>query len=382
MQHCLRDGGRGKPIAELLRPEPSDYFVLKPKHSGFFSTTLDTLLEYLEARTLIMTGMATNICVLFTANDAYMRDYQLAVPSDCVAANSKELNDHALMQIRDVLKADTRPSTDIELDALIRRDSESEKSDNRSMSNRWRSVGPPGQRGRVLTLGHGRHVVVLVSPLARGENYVPTARALARHFQVHLFEMPGSGAGTRLQSPWTMVDYADWSAEMIAQCGMEGSAVVGHSYAGMVAVALAARHPTLMSALVVADTPGVGEPVTLARGVLGAIADVARDILIVSTAWPLVAWNALVHRRNVWRSSRNRFRLTSRSWREIRRRRHSLHGQARVWCCGRAAKELQSTSKIATVHRSTERPHLGGQSVRNVRIRRRDVSGIGGPLSL
>jgi len=119
VQHCLRDGGCGKPIAELLRPEPSDYFVLKPKHSGFFSTTLDTLLEYLEARTLIMTGMATNICVLFTANDAYMRDYQLAVPSDCVAANSKELNDHALRQIRNVLKADTRPSTDIQLDALI-----------------------------------------------------------------------------------------------------------------------------------------------------------------------------------------------------------------------------------------------------------------------
>src|SRR5947209_7067050 len=73
VEHCLQDGVRGKPIVELLRPEKDDYFVLKPKHSGFFSTTLDTLLEYLGAKSVILTGVAANICVLFTANDAYMR---------------------------------------------------------------------------------------------------------------------------------------------------------------------------------------------------------------------------------------------------------------------------------------------------------------------
>src|SRR5689334_635 len=52
IDHCLREGVPGKSIAELLRPDDDDYFVLKPKHSGFFSTTLDTLLEYLGARTL------------------------------------------------------------------------------------------------------------------------------------------------------------------------------------------------------------------------------------------------------------------------------------------------------------------------------------------
>ena len=75
------DGVRGRPVVELLRPEEDDYFVLKPKHSGFFSTTLDILLEYLGRRTLILTGMAANICVLFTANDAYMRDFHLVVPA-------------------------------------------------------------------------------------------------------------------------------------------------------------------------------------------------------------------------------------------------------------------------------------------------------------
>src|SRR5438105_2844949 len=68
IRHCLDDGVRGEPIVKLLQPEEDDYFVLKPKHSGFFSTTLDTLLEYLQAKTLMITGIAGNVCVLFTAS--------------------------------------------------------------------------------------------------------------------------------------------------------------------------------------------------------------------------------------------------------------------------------------------------------------------------
>jgi nicotinamidase-related amidase len=83
LAHCLDDDTRGKPVVELLKPDDDDYFVLKPKHSGFFSTTLDTLLQYLKAETLILTGLTADICVLFTANDAYMRDYTLIIPSDC-----------------------------------------------------------------------------------------------------------------------------------------------------------------------------------------------------------------------------------------------------------------------------------------------------------
>ena len=46
MEHCLHDDVRGRPIAELLAPKREDYFVLKPKHSAFYSTTLATLLAY------------------------------------------------------------------------------------------------------------------------------------------------------------------------------------------------------------------------------------------------------------------------------------------------------------------------------------------------
>lgn len=111
--HCLEEGSLGRPIVELLRPDDNDYFVLKPKHSGFYSTTLDTLLRYLGVTTVILTGLAGNICVLFTANDAYMRDLRLVVPQDCVVSNTKEENDYALEQIRKVLKADIRHSAEV-----------------------------------------------------------------------------------------------------------------------------------------------------------------------------------------------------------------------------------------------------------------------------
>jgi nicotinamidase-related amidase len=118
VDHCLENDVAGRPIVEKLRPEKDDYFVLKPKHSGFYSTTLETLLEYLGVETVVLTGIASNICVLFTANDAYMRDLKLIVPSDCVAANTKEDNEHALQQMANVLKANVRSSSEIRLDEL------------------------------------------------------------------------------------------------------------------------------------------------------------------------------------------------------------------------------------------------------------------------
>jgi nicotinamidase-related amidase len=114
VSHCLEDNVRGGAIAELLQPNDEDYFVLKPKHSGFFSTSLDLVLEYLGTRTVVLTGFAGNNCVLFTANDAYMRDYKLIIPADCIASENQVDNDNALKQMQKVLKADVRPSVEID----------------------------------------------------------------------------------------------------------------------------------------------------------------------------------------------------------------------------------------------------------------------------
>lgn len=109
VSHCLNDGVRGQPLAEALEPTPADYFVLKPRHSGFFSTTLDTLLKYLSVDELVITGVAADICVLFTVHDAHMRDFKISVPEDCVAANQARRSRWALNHMREVLGVDTRP---------------------------------------------------------------------------------------------------------------------------------------------------------------------------------------------------------------------------------------------------------------------------------
>jgi nicotinamidase-related amidase len=115
VEHVLHDGVTGQPLAEMLSPAEDDYFVLKPKHSGFYSTTLELLLRYLGVKRVILTGLAGNICVLFTASDAYLRDYQIVVPEDCVASNTAEENRAALALMAKILKADTRRSAEIEL---------------------------------------------------------------------------------------------------------------------------------------------------------------------------------------------------------------------------------------------------------------------------
>ena len=101
----VRNGSRGAPIAILLRPRAHDYFILKPKHSGFYATPLGTLLEHLGARRLILTGISSHQCVLFTANDAYVRDFKLVVPPDCIAAEDTTMEKLARQYFRSVLGA-------------------------------------------------------------------------------------------------------------------------------------------------------------------------------------------------------------------------------------------------------------------------------------
>jgi nicotinamidase-related amidase len=108
--HCTARSSPGHRVSRRLKPTARDYFVLKPKHSGFFDTTLDTLLDTLRIRRLILTGIAGNICVLFTANDAYMRDLKIFAPADCIVSNTPADNDHALRQIEMVLKGNVAAS--------------------------------------------------------------------------------------------------------------------------------------------------------------------------------------------------------------------------------------------------------------------------------
>src|SRR2546423_204292 len=118
LDHVLDEGVRGEPIAKLLRPAREDYFVLKAKHSGFYNTQLDLLIDYLHVKTVILAGFATDMCVLFTASDAYLRDLQIIVPPDCSASASKEHHEQALNHMRRVLHVQTPPSAEIDFNEL------------------------------------------------------------------------------------------------------------------------------------------------------------------------------------------------------------------------------------------------------------------------
>jgi len=108
--HCTALSSPGHRVSRRLRPTARDYFVLKPKHSGFYDTTLDTLLGDLRIRRVVLTGIAGNICVLFTANDAYMRELRIFAPSDCIVSNTAQDNESALRQIELVLKGNIAAS--------------------------------------------------------------------------------------------------------------------------------------------------------------------------------------------------------------------------------------------------------------------------------
>jgi nicotinamidase-related amidase len=116
VRHCSRDASRGAPIVRVIAPAADDYCVLKPKHSGFYATPLDTLLGFIGAKQLILTGVSSHQCVLFTANDAYVRDLELSIPRDCISARNPRDTKLALEYFTRVLGADVRTSAALRFD--------------------------------------------------------------------------------------------------------------------------------------------------------------------------------------------------------------------------------------------------------------------------
>ena len=116
---CMENDIPGREIVKLLEPTDEDYFVLKPKHSAFYETTLDLLLQYLGSENLILTGIQSHICILFSANDAYVREYKLIIPPDCVASETLAQERQALSLMKSVLKADIKNSSRIRLNNLL-----------------------------------------------------------------------------------------------------------------------------------------------------------------------------------------------------------------------------------------------------------------------
>lgn len=105
IRRCMEPSSRGRDVAELLAPVSTDYFMFKPRHSAFFGTPLHTLLTQLQIHRLIATGITSHQCVLFTAMDAHVREFDLVIPSDCIGAGAAADTKHALYIFSHALKA-------------------------------------------------------------------------------------------------------------------------------------------------------------------------------------------------------------------------------------------------------------------------------------
>lgn len=108
---CGHPESAGAEVARLLAPGPDDYYILKPKHSAFLATPLSLLLAECGVRRVVLTGLAADACILITAQEANMREYQVSVPADCVAAQTPGRRTRALAVIKASFSADIRLST-------------------------------------------------------------------------------------------------------------------------------------------------------------------------------------------------------------------------------------------------------------------------------
>jgi nicotinamidase-related amidase len=113
-------GMPGQAVSALLAPDDDDYFVLKPKHSAFYGSSLDLLLTYLGTECLVLAGFAGDICVRFTAQDAFLRDYESVIPSDAIASEDPRSNADAIEYMHAQLGAKTPPAARIDFRALKR----------------------------------------------------------------------------------------------------------------------------------------------------------------------------------------------------------------------------------------------------------------------
>lgn len=104
--YCQQLSGEAGEMARVLTPGDDDIAILKPRHSAFYATPLELLLDQMKVHQLIVAGLATDICVQMTAMDAHLRAYATWVPADCNAAESPEAKDSAMRYMRDILKCD------------------------------------------------------------------------------------------------------------------------------------------------------------------------------------------------------------------------------------------------------------------------------------
>lgn len=159
---------------------------------------------------------------------------------------------------------------------------------------RVRQVHVDGRRGLLLEAGQGNAVVIIASMLVRARSYLPLVQQLARTRRVIVVELPGSGRGSRLRSPWSVEQYTDWVVAWLERAGMDQAVLIGHSNSGPVAMQVAARSPRI-ARLILVDNIGSRKPRGIARVVIARVLDGFKEPILDLRGWWHLAFNMVVH---------------------------------------------------------------------------------------
>lgn len=109
ISYCSQADARAAKICEMLHPQHEDYFILKPKHSAFFQTPLEALLNDLKTKNVIIAGLTADQCVSFTAADARMREYEVFIVEECVISTTPVIKRNAIFHLKNSVKATVLP---------------------------------------------------------------------------------------------------------------------------------------------------------------------------------------------------------------------------------------------------------------------------------
>jgi len=161
-----------------------------------------------------------------------------------------------------------------------------------------RRVEVAGATAHCHVVGDGPDLVLLASPLVRARTYRPLVWRLARHFRVTVVELPGSGRASSVERPWTVPEYAAWTAELIPRLVPERPWLMGHSDSGAFALLVAAWCPDRIRGVVLADAVGARRKRSVPRVVAARLLDgLLEPVLNVRAGWHLLS-NVLKHPRS------------------------------------------------------------------------------------
>jgi nicotinamidase-related amidase len=110
---CTSEACPARDLIRAIEPEDGDYFILKPRHSAFYETALDSLLDKLRVRRLVLCGIAGEGCIHATATDAHIRKYEVDVVRDATASQTRARNRIALTHLENASYAKIRAAASI-----------------------------------------------------------------------------------------------------------------------------------------------------------------------------------------------------------------------------------------------------------------------------